>query len=82
LDNNNTNNSFDSKEATIQKLLEEIQFPKNRINQLEQKQDNAIHLTVLESSDDDSLYFVNWISDYIQGMGHYGSKVKDVKSIL
>ena len=55
---------------------------KNKIKQLEQKQDDgAIHQTVLAQTDNDSLHFANWISDYVQGKGHQGSKVRDRSSI-
>ena len=79
--NNNTNDNIDSKETIIQNLINEIQLLKNKIKELEQKQDGTIHQTVLEQKDNDSLHFVNWISDYIQGNGHKGSKVNDINSI-
>ena len=81
LDENNTNDNIDSKESIIQKLLEEIQLLKNKINLLEQQQNDKIHQTVLEQRDTGSLHFVDWISDYVQGLGHNKSKVKDIKSI-
>ena len=70
----NTEDNVDSDKMMIQKLLEEIQLLKNKINELEQKQDNSIHQTVLEKSNYDSLHFVNWISDYVQGTGHNKGK--------
>jgi hypothetical protein len=78
---NNTNDNIDSDKTTIQKLLDEIQLLKNKIEALEQRQDDAIHQTVLEQRDSDSLHFVNWISDYIQGKGHRDSKVDIMNSI-
>jgi hypothetical protein len=80
-ESNSTNDNIDSKETIIQNLINEIQLLKNKIKELEQKQDGTIHQTVLEQRDNDSLYFVNWISDYIQGNGHKGSKVNDINSI-
>jgi hypothetical protein len=80
-ESNNTNDNIDSKETIIQNLINEIQLLKNKIKELEQKQDGTIHQTVLEQRDNDSLHFVNWISDYIQGNGHKGSKVNDINSI-
>ena len=72
----------DSNKTTVQKLLDEIRLLKNKIKQLEQKQDDgAIHQTVLAQTDNDSLHFANWISDYVQGKGHQGSKVRDRSSI-
>jgi len=76
--NNNTNDNIDSKETTIQNLINEIQLLKNKIKELEQKQGGTIHQTVLEQNDSDSLHFVNWISDYIQGKGHKGNPVGNV----
>jgi hypothetical protein len=35
----------------------------------------------LEQRDNDSLHYVNWVSDYIQGIGPKGSKVSDIYSI-
>jgi hypothetical protein len=80
-ESNSTNDNIDSKETIIQNLINEIQLLKNKIKELEQKQDGTIHQTVLQQRDDDSLHFVNWISDYIQGNGHEGSKVNDIRSI-
>ena len=80
-DDNKTNDNIDSNEITVQNLLDEIQLLKNKIKELEQKQDGTIHQTVLEQRDNDSLHYVNWVSDYIQGMGHKGSKVSDIYSI-
>ena len=74
-ESNNTNYNIDSNEITVQNLLNEIQLLKNKIKELEQKQDGTIHQTVLEQRDNDSLHFVNWISDYIQGKGHKGNPV-------
>ena len=83
--NNNTNDNaddnIDSNEITVQNLLDEIQLLKNKIKELEQKQDGTIHQTVLEQRDNESLHFVNWVSDYTQGMGHKKSKVNDINSI-
>jgi len=79
--NNNTNDNIDSNKITIQNLLDEIQLLKNKIKELEQKQDGTIHQTVLEQRDNESLHFVNWVSDYVQGMGHQKSKVNDINSI-
>ncbi len=79
--NDNTNDIVDSDKIIIQKLLDEIQLLKNKIKDLEQRQDDTIHQTVLETSDPDSLYFVNWISDYVQGKGHEGGVVDIRKSI-
>ena len=78
---NNTNDNIDSNEITVQNLLDEIQLLKNKIKELEQKQDGTIHQTVLEQRDNDSLYFVNWVSDYIKGKGHNEKKVNDINSI-
>ena len=80
-ESNNTNDNIDSKETIIQNLINEIQLLKNKIKELEQKQDGTIHQTVLEQRDNDSLHFVNWISDYIQGNGHKGIQSKDISSI-
>jgi hypothetical protein len=77
-ENNNTNDNIDSNEITVQNLLDEIQLLKNKFKELEQKQDGTIHQTVLEQRDNDSLHFVNWISDYIQGKGHKGNPVGNV----
>ena len=77
-ESNNTNDNIVSNEITVQNLLNEIQLLKNKIKELEQKQDGTIHQTVLKQRDNDSLYFVNWISDYIQGKGHKGNPVGNV----
>ena len=77
-ENNNTNDNIDSNEIIVQSLLDEIQLLKNKIKELEQKQDGTIHQTVLEQRDNDSLHFVNWVSDYIQGKGHKGNPVGNV----
>ena len=79
--NKSTNNNMDSNQVIIQKLLDEIQLLKNKISDLEQIQNNAIHQTALEQKDSDSLHFVNWISDYVKGSGHQGHPVKDISSI-
>ena len=82
---NNTNDDaddkIDSNLTIIQNLLDEIQLLKNKIKELEQKRDGIIHQTVLEQRDNDSLQFVNWVSDYIQGKGHKEKKVGDINSI-
>lgn len=77
-ESNNTNDNIVSNEITVQNLLNEIQLLKNKIKELEQKQDGTIHQTVLKQRDNDSLHFVNWISDYIQGKGHKGNPVGNV----
>jgi len=77
-ESNNTNDNIDSNEIIVQNLLDEIQLLKNKIKELEQKQDGTIHQTVLEQRDNDSLHFVNWISDYIQGKGHKGNPIGNV----
>jgi len=77
-ESNKINDNIDSNEITVQNLLDEIQLLKNKIKELEQKQDGTIHQTVLEQRDNDSLHFVNWISDYIQGKGHKGNPVGNV----
>ena len=77
----NTNDQVDSDKIIIQKLLDEIQLLKNKIKDLEQKQDVTIQQTVLKKSDHDSLYFTNWVSDYVQGTGHKGNVVDLMKGI-
>ena len=72
--------SDNSEKTTIQKLLEEIQFLKNRIQELEKRQDNTIHQAVFEQ-DFTSIHFADWVSDYSQGLGHRSGKVMDIKSI-
>lgn len=79
--NANDNDDVDPNLIIIQKLLDEMQLLKNKIQELEQKQDNTVHQAVLERSDADSLHFADWVSDYSQGLGHYSNKVHDIKSI-
>ena len=82
LDNDDaTNDADDSEKTIIQKLLEEIQFLKSKINQLETKQNGTIQQAVFEQNDSDPTHFADWVLDYSQGLGHGNSPVQDIKSI-
>ena len=79
-DDNKTNDNIDSNEITVQNLLNEIQLLKNKIKELEQKQDGTIHQTVLEQRDNDSLHFAKWIVDYKQELSSDGKPVNPERS--
>ncbi|MCA9813229.1 MAG: hypothetical protein KC483_10280 [Nitrosarchaeum sp.] len=82
--NNNSTEStvqqISSDNEIIQQLLEEIRILKNRIKELENNT-APIQKAVLEQQDSDSVIFASWVSDYLQGSGHFNSEVKDIKSI-
>lgn len=79
-EDNTVNNTGDAEKTIMQKLLEEIQFLKNKIKELEKRQDGVIQQTVFEQ-DFDSIHFASWILDYSQGSGHNRHKISDIKSI-
>ena len=81
-DDASSNNVSNTSENTlIQKLLDEIQFLKNKITELEKNQNPVIRQAVLEEKNNESIFFADWVSDYVQGYGHWVSPVEDTKSI-
>ena len=77
----NDESSKGSENVLIQKLLEEIQFLKNKIAALEKNQKSSLQQTMLQQNEDESQYFADLLLEYSQGLGHHNEKVLDTKSI-
>ena len=73
--------SVTTEDSLVQKLLEEIQFLKNRIADLEKSQNTDLQQTVFEPVIDSTMFFASWVSDYSKGTGHNNSEVDIRKSI-
>ena len=78
---NNIDSDDDQEKTLVQKLLEEIQFLKNKIKSLEERQNGTIHQAVFEQSEADSMHFADWVEEFTQGTGRQGERVSTVYSI-
>ncbi len=70
-----------SENDVVQKLLDEIKVLKNKITTLEKNQSMDIQQAVFQQQKLDPIYFASFVSEYIQGLGHNNSQIKDVKAI-
>ena len=80
-DNDTVSNDVILDNNIVRKLLEEIQKLKNKISDLEKTQSSSIQNMIHKQEDDDSIHYASWILDFSQGLGHYGDKVDEIKSI-
>ena len=65
----------------IQELLDQIQFLKDKIADLEKNQNSKIQQAVLEQKTTESTLYADWVSNYYQGSGHKNAKMSDAQSI-
>jgi hypothetical protein len=79
--NNDSSDSEDSETSLIQRLLDEIQLLKSKIQHLENNQTPSVRQAVFNDSDGSAIYFADWVSDYLEGKGHVSHKISAKKSI-
>ncbi len=77
----NNSSSNTSENTLIQKLLDEIKSLKNKIAELEKRENPVVHQAVFQQNDDKPVHFAAGVVEYSQGLGNGNGLVKDVVSI-
>jgi hypothetical protein len=79
--NSSDDASSESSESTlVQKLLDEIQFLKNKITELEKNTNSELQQVVFGQKNNDSMYFADWLISSSQGVNSDGNSIIDARS--
>jgi len=79
--NSSDDTSSEGSESTlIQKLLDEIQFLKNRISELEKNKNSELQQAVFGQKNNESMYFADWLVSSSQGVNSDGNSIIDARS--